>query len=96
MGCVLNQSCFIWFHIFGVVGMWYILVKKCVLLICVQGRLNDQKQVFRFLYAIWPKSKDLYPTYLKATRPPRILGIHQVTIKLARLVSRESKVSMNI
>ena len=26
-------------------------------------KLNDQSQVFRILYAIWPKSKDLYPTY---------------------------------
>ena len=35
-------------------------------------KLNDKKQVFRLLYAIWPKSKDLYPTYLKATKPPSI------------------------
>ena len=26
-----------------------------------------KNQVSCFLYAIWPKSKDLYPTYLKAT-----------------------------
>ena len=24
------------------------------------------------LEAIWPKSKDLYPTYLKATKPPSV------------------------
>ena len=42
--------------------------------------LNDQKQVFHLLYAIWPKTKDLYPTYLKATQPPSILGKHQVII----------------
>ena len=47
--------------------------------------LNDQLQVFRFLYAIWPKSKDLYPTYLKATQPPSNLRTHQVSIKFARL-----------
>ena len=29
-------------------------------------KLNDQNQGFCFLYAIWAKSKDLYPTYLKA------------------------------
>ena len=56
--------------------------------------LNDQKQVFRLLYAIWPKSKDLYPTYLKATQPPSILGVNQVTSKLARLLPLESKVSI--
>ena len=50
--------------------------------------------MFRLLYAIWPKSKDLYPTYRKATQLPRILWIHPVTTKLARLLSRESKVSM--
>ena len=48
-------------------------------------KLNDQSQVFRFLYAIWPKSKDLYPTYPKATQPPRDLRTHQVSIKFARL-----------
>ena len=35
-------------------------------------KLNDQNQVFRFLFAIWPKSKDLYPTYLRATKPPSV------------------------
>ena len=34
---------------------------------------QTQIQVFRLLYAIWPKSKDLYPTYLKATQSPSIL-----------------------
>ena len=58
--------------------------------------LKDQKQVFRLLYAIWPKSKDLYPTYLKATQPPSILGKHQVTIKLARLVTRKSRLAFMI
>ena len=73
------------------------IVAQAIFPICIEwNKLNDQSQVFRLLYAIRPKSKDLYPTYLKATRPPRILGIHQVTIKLARLVSRESKVSMNL
>ena len=48
-------------------------------------KVNDQSQVFRFLYAIWPKSKDLYPTYLKATKPPRDLRTHPVSIKFARL-----------
>ena len=28
-----------------------------------------------------PKSKGLYPTYLKATQPPRDLRTHQVSLK---------------
>ena len=48
-------------------------------------KLNYQSQVFCFLYAIWPKSKDLYPTYLKATQPPKNLKRPQVSIKFARL-----------
>ena len=32
--------------------------------------------MFRFLYEIWPKSKDLYPTYLKAIKPPSVWDIH--------------------
>ena len=48
-------------------------------------KLNDQSQVFRFLYAIWPKSKYLYPTYLTATQPPRDLRTNQVNLKFARL-----------
>ena len=48
-------------------------------------KLNDQSQVFCFLYAIWPKSKDLYPTYLKATQPPSYLRNQQVSIKFTRL-----------
>ena len=38
----------------------------------VVNKLNDQNLAFRFLYAIWPKSKDLNPTYLKATKPPSV------------------------
>ena len=49
------------------------------------NEINDQSQVFHFLYAIWPKSKDLYPTYLKATQPPSDLRNHQVSIKFTRL-----------
>ena len=37
------------------------------------------------LYAIWPKSKDLYPTFLKATQPPSDLKSPQVSVKFARL-----------
>ena len=59
----------------------------------IEDKLNDQKQVFRLLYAIWTKSKDLYPTYLKATQPPIILGKHRVTISLARLVTRKSRLA---
>ena len=45
-------------------------------LLWIWNKLNDQNQVFRFLYAIRLKSKDLYPTYLKATKPPRVWNIH--------------------
>ena len=48
-------------------------------------KLNDQSQVLLFLYAIWPKSKDLYPTYLEATQPPSDLRSHQVNINFTRL-----------
>ena len=46
---------------------------------------QHKKKVFRFLYAIWPKSKDLYLTYLKATQPPRDLKNPLTSIQLARL-----------
>ena len=36
------------------------------------NKLNNQNQVFRFLYVIWPKSKNLYPTYLMAIKPPSV------------------------
>ena len=51
----------------------------------LDNKLNDQNQVFRFLCAIWPKSKDLYPTYLKATQPSKDLRTHQLSLKFARL-----------
>ena len=62
-------------------------------IVAVWIKLNDQKQVFRLLYAIWPNSKDLSPTYLKATQPPSISGKHQVTIKLARLATRKARLA---
>ena len=42
---------------------------------------------FCFLYAIWPQSKDLYPTYLKATKPPSVWDIHLVTNKTLKMVT---------
>ena len=47
-------------------------------------KLNEQNQVFRLLYVILPKSKDLYATYLKANKPPSIWDLHLVTTKHVR------------
>ena len=44
--------------------------------------------MFHFLYAIWPKSRDLYPTYLKATRPPSVGDINLVTNKTLKAVTQ--------
>ena len=49
--------------------------------------------MFRFLYAIWPKSKDLHPTYLKATKPPSVQEIHLVTNKTLKAVTRIARLA---
>ena len=51
------------------------------------NKLNDQNQVFLYLYAIWPKSRDLYSTYLKSTKPPSVWDIHLVTNKTIKAVT---------
>ena len=53
------------------------------------------KQVFRFLYAIWLKSKDLSPTYLKATQPPSILR-QAPSNHLVHVGVQDCKVSMYV
>ena len=77
----------------GLVLRWIIVSLTYFLFTLKWNKLNDQKQVFCLLYAIWLKSKDLYPTYLKATQPPSILGKHQVTIKLARLATPKTRLA---
>ena len=62
------------FHFFNFFNLYLILYK-----------LNDQNQVFCFLYAIWPKFKDFYPTYLKAIKPPSVWDIHLVTNKTLKV-----------
>ena len=47
-------------------------------------------------FAIWPKSKDLYPTYLKASKPPSIWGTHLVTTKHVRQVTRIARLAYKI
>ena len=48
---------------------------------------HNQNQVFHFLYTIWPKSRDLYATYLKATKPPSVWDIHLVANKTLKAVT---------
>ena len=49
--------------------------------------------MFGFHYAIWPKSKGLYPTYIRATKPPSVRDIHPVTNKTHRTVTRIARLA---
>ena len=56
-----------------------------VAIICYRDILNDQTQLFSYFYVIWHKSKDLYPTYLRATLPPSKVDEHLLYIQFPRL-----------
>ena len=50
--------------------------------------------MFRLLHAIWPKSEDLHPTYLKATQPPSTRDTPLVTIEHVRQVTQIARLAL--